>query len=57
VPTGILGYQDGEPIGWCSVAPRPTYRPLGGPPDGDPEGVWSIVCFFVTRRMRGRGRQ
>ena len=31
VPVGILGYLDGEPVAWCSIAPRPTYRRLGGP--------------------------
>src|SRR5947209_17084985 len=27
-PVGILGYVDGEPVAWCSIAPRATYRPL-----------------------------
>jgi hypothetical protein len=31
VPIGILGYLGNEPVAWCSIAPRPTYRPLGGP--------------------------
>jgi hypothetical protein len=22
---GLLGYADGEPIGWCSVGPPPDY--------------------------------
>ncbi len=35
VPIGILGYLDGEPVCWCSIAPRETYRELGGlPGDG-----------------------
>lgn len=57
VPIGILGYLDGEPVAWCSIAPRPTYRPLGGfdDPADDPERVWSLVCFFVVRRLRGHG--
>lgn len=57
VPVGILGYQSGEPVAWCSVAPRPTYRELGGPRDDgeDADRVWSVVCFFVTRRARGQG--
>jgi hypothetical protein len=25
----LLGYIDGDPIAWCSIAPRSTYRPLG----------------------------
>lgn len=54
---GLLGYLDGEPITWCSVAPRPTYKKLGGAHyDNVPDdAVWSIVCFFVKRAARGIG--
>jgi predicted GNAT family acetyltransferase len=57
VPIGILGYLGGEPVAWCSVAPRATYRPLGGEVfAGDAgERVWSIVCFYVPRRLRKQG--
>ncbi len=58
VPVGILGYLGGEPIAWCSVAPRDTYKPsLGGLRDAEEDEVrvWSIACFYVPRRMRGRG--
>jgi GNAT superfamily N-acetyltransferase len=57
VPVGILGYLDGEPVAWCSVAPRDTYREqaLGGPPSQPGEVVWAIVCFFAQRRLRGQG--
>jgi len=57
VPVGILGYLDGEPVAWCSIAPRATYRDMGGgsgPSDG-PDSVWAIACFFVPRRLRGQG--
>ena len=56
-PIGILGYVDGDPTAWCSIAPRDTYRELGGSKILlDPsENVWSIVCFFVPRKLRGRG--
>ena len=56
-PVGILGYLDDEPVAWCSIAPRDSYRSLGGPDDpADASGsVWSIVCFFVPRRLRGKG--
>ena len=53
-PVGILGYLDGDPVAWCSVAPRATYRDLGGPRD-PPERVWSLVCMFARRRLRGQG--
>lgn len=57
VPVGLLGYLDEDPVAWCSVAPRPTYRPLGGleAEDEAADAVWSLVCFFVTRRLRGQG--
>ena len=57
MPVGILGYIDGEPSAWCSIAPSDSYRELGGsqfPMDAS-ECVWSIVCFFVPRRLRGQG--
>ena len=57
VPVGILGYVDGEPVAWCSIAPRTTYRPLGGvdDPAEDAATVWSLACFFVKRDLRGSG--
>ncbi len=27
-PTGILTFYDGQPIGWCSFAPREQYQKL-----------------------------
>jgi hypothetical protein len=51
---GLLGYLDDEPVAWCSVAPRSTYRRLVKD-GGDDAGIWSIVCFFVVRRLRGHG--
>ncbi len=51
---GIIGYLDGEAVAWCSVAPRSTYRRLVKDDSVD-EGVWSIACFFVVRRLRGLG--
>lgn len=54
---GILGYAGDEPAAWCSIAPRTTYRNLGGvqSPYEPPDSVWSLVCMFIPRRMRGRG--
>lgn len=56
-PVGILGYLDGEPVAWCSIAPRATYRDLGGKsePADESGNVWSLVCFFVLRRLRRQG--
>lgn len=57
MPVGILAYQNGQPLAWCSIAPRATYLPLGGDdyPDVPEEKVWSLVCFFVPRKLRGHG--
>lgn len=54
-PVGILAYVEGEPVAWCSVAPRETYRNMGG--DEYPAGtnVWAVVCFFARRTQRGQG--
>jgi GNAT superfamily N-acetyltransferase len=53
-PVGLLGYLNGEPVAWCSVAPRATYRGLVSDGSAD-EGTWSIACFFVERKHRGTG--
>ena len=55
---GILAYANGQPIAWCSVAPRETYSTLQRsrilkPVDNEP--VWSIVCFFVAKQYRRKG--
>ncbi|MEX1179264.1 MAG: GNAT family N-acetyltransferase [Cucumibacter sp.] len=55
VPVGLIGYDSDEPAAWVSIAPRPTYRRLGGPPDEPGDVVWSLACMFVRRALRGRG--
>jgi GNAT superfamily N-acetyltransferase len=55
---GIIAYQNGQPIGWCSVAPRQEFLRLERsrilkPVDEQP--VWSVVCFFVAKEYRGGG--
>ena len=54
-PIGLLGYLDGEPVAWCSVAPRDSYLPLSDRQDDGESGVWSVVCFFVRREHRSEG--
>jgi GNAT superfamily N-acetyltransferase len=53
IPIGLLAYTDDEPIAWCSIAPRDTYRSLGG--DETKQRVWSLACFFVKREFRNIG--
>ncbi|WP_253182003.1 GNAT family N-acetyltransferase [Cellulosimicrobium cellulans] len=55
---GVLAYVDGEVAGWCSVAPRSTYRRLMRSrtiPYVDELDAWSTVCFVVRAGYRGRG--
>jgi predicted GNAT family acetyltransferase len=55
VPVGLIAYDGKTPIAWVSIAPRDTYRPLGGPEAEKGEAIWSIACFFVPRKLRGQG--
>jgi GNAT superfamily N-acetyltransferase len=55
---GLVAYQGDEAVGWISIGPREDYERLAHstvlmPIDDKP--VWSIVCFVVGRRSRGRG--
>jgi GNAT superfamily N-acetyltransferase len=55
---GLVAYERDDAVGWVSVGPREDYERLAyskvlAPIDETP--VWSIVCFVVGRRWRGRG--
>ena len=55
---GIIAYDGGTPVGWCSIGPRIDFSTLARsrifkPVDDQP--VWSVVCFFVTRGHRRKG--
>ncbi|MFQ5794213.1 MAG: GNAT family N-acetyltransferase [Candidatus Bipolaricaulia bacterium] len=55
---GILAYSEGQPVGWCSVAPRGSYPVLDRSrilKRIDEMPVWSIVCFFVEKNHREKG--
>jgi GNAT superfamily N-acetyltransferase len=55
---GLIAYSGDTPVGWCSVAPRERFGRLNRSPilkRIDDEPVWSVVCFVVHRRARGRG--
>jgi GNAT superfamily N-acetyltransferase len=59
LPPGVVAYADGEPVGWCGVAPRSLYRRLAfsdvatAVPDED--GLWSVTCFVVRVGHRRAG--
>jgi GNAT superfamily N-acetyltransferase len=55
---GLLAYSGGEPVGWCSVAPRESFPGLGRSrvlKAVDDTPVWSVSCLFVLKSHRGRG--
>ena len=56
IPPGVIGYDDGEPAGWCATAPRASYPRVQASPhwrsDGD---AWVVTCFVVRTGYRRRG--
>jgi hypothetical protein len=57
-PVGVLAYQGGNVVGWCSIAPRESYAAVMASrviPQLPGEGVWSVVCFFLAPQARQRG--
>ena len=55
---GLLAYASGQPIAWCSIAPREVFLPLERSRTlkrVDDQPVWSIVCFYVAKPYRRKG--
>jgi GNAT superfamily N-acetyltransferase len=55
---GVLFYEDGRAVAWCAVAPREEYVRLAASKvwaPVDEEKVWSVSCFFVDKKARGKG--
>jgi GNAT superfamily N-acetyltransferase len=59
---GVLAYVDGEVAGWCSIAPRSSYRRLMNSRtipflDGPVAAAeaWVAVCFVIRPRFRRQG--
>ena len=55
---GLVAYDGDEAVGWISIGPREDYERLAHSKvlaPIDDKRVWSIVCFVVGRRARGRG--
>jgi GNAT superfamily N-acetyltransferase len=60
---GVLAYVDGEVAGWCSIAPRSSYRRLMNSRtipflDEGPVAAadaWVAVCFVVRPKFRHQG--
>jgi len=55
---GVLVYVDDIVAGWCSIAPRRSYRRLLNSrtiPTLDERDAWSAVCFVVRAGYRKHG--
>ncbi len=55
---GVLAFVGNEAVGWCAFGPRwdfPRLETVRAYRRDDVDDVWSVVCFFVHRRWRGRG--
>ncbi|HEX6336920.1 MAG TPA: GNAT family N-acetyltransferase [Jiangellaceae bacterium] len=57
VAPGVLGYEDGEVVGWAAVAPRAElpFARSTKIPHVDQLPVWSVWCIRVRPGHRGRG--
>ncbi|MGD2131836.1 MAG: GNAT family N-acetyltransferase [Maricaulaceae bacterium] len=63
-PPGLIGYQNGEPVGWVQVGPRADTPEWNGarrltapldPEDAENSRVWGVSCFAVKASARGEG--
>jgi GNAT superfamily N-acetyltransferase len=58
---GLVAHLDGEPVGWCSLAPRRDYTYLrqttwrGRSEDKEDPGVWAVTCFVTRAGYRRQG--
>lgn len=54
----VLAFDGEQPLGWCCLGPRADFpraervKALRGAWDA---GTWSVVCFYIPARARGRG--
>jgi len=62
--SGLVAYLDGEPVGWCAVAPRASHSRLllktrvpweGRTEDKADDSVWAVTCFVTRAGFRRRG--
>ncbi|MEV0800678.1 DUF1905 domain-containing protein [Kribbella sp. NPDC050281] len=62
--SGLVAYLDGEPVGWCAVAPRADHPRLlrdfripwlGRNEDKTDISVWAVTCFVIRVGYRRRG--
>ncbi len=54
----LLAVSDQRVVGWCSLGPRaefPRLERVKAARSNWDEHTWSVVCFFIPARQRGRG--
>ena len=63
-PPGLLAFEDAQAVGWMQIGPRadvPEWNNAGrvsaplDPGDASDPAVWSISCFFIRSKARGKG--
>ena len=55
---GLVGYQEGVPVGWVQVGPREWYGRLQRSPVSKPlddRAAWAVTCFVIPKEHRRRG--
>ena len=62
--SGLVGYLEGKPVGWCAIEPRTEYEGLlrvfrvpwdGRDEDKTDDDVWAVTCLFARAGFRKRG--
>jgi len=62
--SGLVALLDGQPVGWCAVAPRSDYSGLvrvfkvpweGRDEDRTDPTVWAVTCLLTRAGFRRRG--
>ncbi len=62
--SGLVAYLEGEPVGWCAIAPRSVHPRLlrnnrvpweGRAEDKTDSDVWAVTCFVTRAGYRRRG--
>jgi GNAT superfamily N-acetyltransferase len=57
-PVGVIAFDYGKPIGWCSISPREKLIRLENSrlfKRMDDTPVWSITCMFIKKEYRKKG--
>jgi len=56
--SGLLAYRDGQPVGWCNVAPRsrvPNLRKFAEAIEQPTDDPAVVMCFVIDPENRGTG--